>query len=176
LQAADHGNQQDVGIVAVTDNVEALNKLNSAVTRKVLVMRWLVYVCRFGLAALFLFTAGTKLAIVKAFAGNISELLSASGLNYQRWAWPPTTIAVIAAEVLTAILLLLPRTVRLGALLAAALLVGFAVYALYYVVALHGEPLECGCFWRNHRQPVGREDRAAQSGLARPLSNRAARP
>jgi hypothetical protein len=26
------------------------------------------------------------------------------------------------------------------------LLIGFASYALYYVYALHGEPLECGCF------------------------------
>jgi hypothetical protein len=40
----------------------------------------------------------------------------------------------------------LPRTVRLGALLAAALLIGFSAFALYYVYVLHGEPLECGCF------------------------------
>ena len=39
-----------------------------------------------------------------------------------------------------------PRTVRVGALCAAVLLVGFASYALYYVYGLHGEPLECGCF------------------------------
>ena len=41
---------------------------------------------------------------------------------------------------------MLPRTVRLGALAAAILLLGFAGFALYYVYALHGEPLECGCF------------------------------
>jgi hypothetical protein len=35
---------------------------------------------------------------------------------------------------------------RLGALLAAVLLIGFSAFALYYVYALHGEPLECGCF------------------------------
>jgi len=42
----------------------------------------------------------------------------------------------------------LPRTVRVGAALAALLLVAFAAYALYYVYVLHGEPLECGCFGR----------------------------
>jgi hypothetical protein len=42
--------------------------------------------------------------------------------------------------------LLVPRTVRLGAVVAAVLLIGFAVFALYYVYVLHGEPLECGCF------------------------------
>ncbi len=30
--------------------------------------------------------------------------------------------------------------------MAAALLVGFSAFALYYVYVLHGEPLECGCF------------------------------
>jgi len=109
------------------------------------ILKWLVRLSRFGLAALFLFTAGAKIAIAKTFATNVSELLSASGFNYERWMWP-TTIAVITAEVITAILLLLPRTVRIGAVCAAALLVGFAGYALYYVYVLNGEPLECGCF------------------------------
>src|SRR6266853_5971375 len=105
----------------------------------------LVQFSRFGLAALFLFTAGAKLAILKTFAGNVAELLSSAAINYERWRWP-VTIGVIAAEVLTAGLLIVPRTVRLGALLAAVLLVGFSAFALYYVYVLHGEPLECGCF------------------------------
>ncbi len=108
-------------------------------------LKWLVHLSRFGLAALFLVTAGAKLVIVKAFAVNVAELLAASGFNYGRWMWP-ITIAVIVAEVITAILLLLPRTVRLGAIFAGALLIGFAGYALYYVYVLNGEPLECGCF------------------------------
>jgi hypothetical protein len=108
-------------------------------------LRIIVQICRFGLVALFLFTAGAKLAIVKAFAANVGELLSASGFNYTRWMWP-VTIVVIVFEVITAALLLIPKTVRLGALFAAALLIGFAGYALYYVYVLHGEPLECGCF------------------------------
>jgi hypothetical protein len=102
-------------------------------------------VSRFGLAALFLFTAGAKLAIIKSFAGNVGELLSASGFNYARWMWP-VTVAVILLEIITATLLLIPRTVRLGTLCSAGLLIGFSGYALYYVYVLHGEPLECGCF------------------------------
>jgi len=94
---------------------------------------------------LFLFTAAAKLAIVNTFVKNMSELLAASGFDYQRWSWP-ATVVVIAAEIVTALLLLVPRTVRLGALCSALLLVGFASYALYYVYGLHGEPLECGCF------------------------------
>ena len=109
------------------------------------VFRIVVQISRFGLAALFLFTAGAKLAIAKAFAANVGELLTASGFNYTRWMWP-VTVAVIVVEVITAALLIIPRTVRIGALLAGLLLVGFAGYALYYVYVLDGEPLECGCF------------------------------
>src|SRR4026209_245837 len=109
------------------------------------VIRILAQISRFGLAALFLFTAAAQLAIAKAFAANVAELLAASGFNYSRWMWPATT-AVIVAELITAGLLLLPRTVRVGAICAGALLLGFAGFALYYVYVIHGEPLECGCF------------------------------
>ena len=106
---------------------------------------WLSRISRFLLAALFLFTAGAKLAVVKSFVENVGQLLSSSGINYERWSWP-VTIAVIAIEIVIAVLLLVPRTIRLGAVLAGALLIGFAGYALYYVYVLHGEALECGCF------------------------------
>jgi hypothetical protein len=109
------------------------------------VIKILVQLSRFGLAALFLFTAGAKLWILKTFAGNVAELLSSASLNSERWRWP-VTIAVIVAEIIVAGLLLLPRTVRLGAVLAALLLLGFSGFALYYVYVLHGDPLECGCF------------------------------
>jgi hypothetical protein len=108
-------------------------------------MKWIKRICRFGLVALFLFTAIAKLAIVKEFVKNMGELLASSGFDYQRWSWP-ATIVVIAAEIVTAVLLIMTRTVRIGALLAGVLLIGFAGYALYYVYVLHGEPLECGCF------------------------------
>ncbi len=108
--------------------------------------RIIVQVCRFGLAALFLFTAGAKLTIIKAFAGNVGELLSATGISQVRWMWP-ATVAVIATEIVIAIFLLWPRTVRAGALLAALLLIGFSAFALYYRYGLGNEEgLECGCF------------------------------
>jgi uncharacterized BrkB/YihY/UPF0761 family membrane protein len=109
------------------------------------VIRIVVHLSRFGLAALFLFTAVAKLAILKTFAGNVAELLSSASVNYERWRWP-VTIGVIGAEVIAAILLIVPRTVRWGALMAALLLIGFSGFALYYVYVLHGDPLECGCF------------------------------
>jgi len=104
-----------------------------------------VSISRFGLAALFLFTAGAKLWILKKFAGNVAELLSSASLNYHRWQWP-ATIGVIATEIIAAILLIVPRTVRLGAVLAVLMLIGFSAFALYYVYGLHGDALECGCF------------------------------
>ena len=112
---------------------------------RTILLKWFVRVSRYGLVVLFLFTAIAKLAIVNAFVKNMGELLASSGFDYQRWSWP-ATILVIAAEIVTALLLIFPRTVRIGATLAAVLLVGFAGYALYYVYGLHGEPLECGCF------------------------------
>jgi hypothetical protein len=105
---------------------------------------WLARISRFLLAALFLFTAAAKLAIAKTFAQNMAQLLSASG-NYERWSWP-VTVAVITIEIAVAILLLWPRTIRIGAFCAGLLLLTFAGYALYYVYVLKGEPLECGCF------------------------------
>jgi hypothetical protein len=104
-------------------------------------LKVLIHVSRFGLAALFLFAAGAKLYTIRDFAANLSNLVAAS------WVWP-AACAVIASELAAAALLVIPRTARLGALLSAALLFGFAAYALYYVYVQHGEPLECGCFGR----------------------------
>ena len=109
------------------------------------ILKLIVRICRFGLAVLFLFTAGAKLAIINTFVTNVASLLTSARINYERWQWP-ATIAVIAAEIIAALLLLIPRTVRFGAIIAALLLVGFSAFALYYVYVLHGEPLECGCF------------------------------
>src|SRR2546422_10685564 len=109
------------------------------------VLSFIIAISRFGIAALFLFTAAAKLWILKKFAGNVAELLSSASVNYQRWQWP-VTIGVITAEIIAAILLIVPRTVRLGALVAALMLIGFSAFALYYVYGLHGEALEGGCF------------------------------
>ena len=108
-------------------------------------LRILLQLCRFGLAVLFLFTAGAKLWILREFAGKVAELLSSMGMNYERWQWP-ATLAVITLEIVIAVLLIIPRTVRIGAIAAALLLIAFSAFALYYVYGLHGEALECGCF------------------------------
>jgi hypothetical protein len=104
-----------------------------------------VHIFRFGLAGLFLFTAGAKLWILRDFVGKVGELLASMKFNYERWQWP-ATIAVIGVEVVIAILLVVPRTVRWGAAAGGLLLIGFSAFALYYTYGLHGEALECGCF------------------------------
>ena len=105
--------------------------------------RWLktllVLISRFGLAAMWLFAAGAKLYTLHDFAFNLTNLMP------ERLAMP-VAISVIAAEIMAAVLLCIPRTTRAGAALTAAMLVGFALYGLYYVYVLNGEPLECGCF------------------------------
>src|SRR6266576_2509206 len=131
-------------------------------------IRYVIAVCRFGLAGLFLFTAGAKLWILQKFAGNVAELLSSSNSNYERWQWP-VTIAVIAAEILAAILLIVPRTIRLGALLSVLLLIGFSAFALYYVYVLHGEPLECGCFGNIIGSQLGIKTALRNLGLLIPV-------
>src|SRR5215210_2309335 len=99
-------------------------------------LRLLVQISRFGLAALFLFAATAKLFTLRDFVFNVSNLVWAG------WAWP-VALVVITLELVAALLLIWPRTVRFGGVLAAALLIGFAAYALYYTQVLHGEPLEC---------------------------------
>jgi hypothetical protein len=93
---------------------------------------------------LFLFAVGAKLYMrndpQESFFSNMPALVGA------RWAMP-VAIAVITAELAAAILLLWPRTARLGGVWAATLLIGFAAYALYYRYGLgNAEGLECGCF------------------------------
>src|SRR5258708_30531512 len=104
------------------------------------VLRLIITISRFGLSALFLFTAGAKLWILKKFASNVAELLSSASINYHRLQWP-ATIAVITAEIIAAILLIVPRTVRLGALVAALMLIGFSAFSLYFVYGVHVEAL-----------------------------------
>jgi hypothetical protein len=109
------------------------------------IFRFVVHLCRFGLAALFLFTAGAKLWILSEFVGKVGELLASMKMNYARWQ-RPATFAVIGLEIVIALLLVLPRTVRWGAAAAGLLLIAFSAFALYYTYGLHGEALECGCF------------------------------
>jgi hypothetical protein len=106
--------------------------------------KWTVQVSRFGLAALWLFAAGAKLYMMnnpaESFFKNMAYLVG------DRWAMP-VAVAIICAEIVAAILLIWPRTARVGAMWSAAMLMGFAGYALYYRYGLgNAEGLECGCF------------------------------
>lgn len=103
------------------------------------ILKLLVVLCRIALAGLFLFAAGAKLATFNEFTANLTNLIE------DRWV-TLAAVAIVVFEIATAALLLWPRTVRLGAVFSASLLLAFAGYALYYVYVLHGEPLECGCF------------------------------
>jgi hypothetical protein len=108
------------------------------------ILKILVQVSRFGLAALFLFAVGAKLYMInnpqESFFKNMPYLVG------EQWA-VPAAVAVIATELAAAALLIYPRTTRLGGALAATLLMGFAGYALYYRYGLKNEEgLECGCF------------------------------
>jgi len=109
-----------------------------------MLLKVLVQISRFGLAALFLFAVVAKLYFIndpkQSFFVNMPYLVG------ERWA-VPVAVAVIGTELVAVLLLLWPRTVRLGALLVAALLIGFSAYALYYRYGLNNfEGLECGCF------------------------------
>ena len=108
------------------------------------VLKILVHVSRFGLAALWLFAAAAKIYMknnpAESFFKNMPYLVG------DTWAMP-VAIAIICAEIIAAILLLWPRTARIGGMWSAAMLVGFAGYALYYRYGLgNAEGLECGCF------------------------------
>lgn len=140
----------------------------SSAPRRVTLLRWLVQISRFALAALFLFTAIAKLAILREFAANVAELLSASGINFRTWMWP-TTIGVIVLEIIAVVMLLVPRTVRWGAVLAGLMLVGFSAFALYYVYVLNGEPLECGCFGKIIGSQLGVKTALRNLGLLIPV-------
>jgi hypothetical protein len=107
-------------------------------------LKILVQLSRYGLAALFLFAVGAKLYMrnnpQESFFSNMPFLVG------ERWALT-VAVAIIVAEVAAALLLLWPRTARIGGVWAACLLVGFAGYALYYRFGLgNAEGLECGCF------------------------------
>ena len=132
------------------------------------IFRILFHVCRFGLATLFLFTAGAKLWILREFVGKVAELLSSMGMNYERWQWP-ATIAVIGVEILIAMLLIVPRTIRIGALAAGLLLIAFSAFALYYTYGLHGEALECGCFGNIIGSQLGVKTALRNLGLLVPV-------
>lgn len=111
---------------------------------KSLVLKILVQFCRFGLAALFLFAVAAKLYFIndpkQSFLTNMPYLVG------DKLALP-VAVSVIALEALAVLLLIIPRTVKFGAILSGLMLFVFAGYALYYRYWLGNiEGMECGCF------------------------------
>jgi Methylamine utilisation protein MauE len=107
-------------------------------------LKILVHVSRFGLAALWLFAAGAKIYMrndpTESYFKNMPFLVG------DQWAMP-VALGIIAAEIIAAVLLIWPQAARIGGMWSAALLVGFAGYALYYRYGMgNAEGLECGCF------------------------------
>ena len=107
-------------------------------------LKSLAHISRFGLAGLFLFAVVAKLYYISD--AQQSFFKNMSGLVGERWA-VPAAIAVMLTELIAVALLIRIRTARAGAFWTAALLLGFAGYALYYRFGMNNtEGLECGCF------------------------------
>ena len=142
MDEASGGVERHAHAEGARDEAAALRRLSSPWRSSVLF--WLVHVSRFALAALWLFAAGAKLYMrndpAESFFTNMPSLVG------ERWAMT-VAVAIICSEILAAVLLLWPRTARLGAMWSAVILAGFAGYALYYRYGLgNAEGLECGCF------------------------------
>ncbi len=100
----------------------------------------LVSLCRFALAAVFLYAAAAALNNPYEFVPNISSLVARGRRAIV------ASIAIIVVETIAAILLLIPATARMGGWWAVVLLLSFTIYPLYYLHIFGGGTLECSCF------------------------------
>jgi uncharacterized membrane protein YphA (DoxX/SURF4 family) len=97
-------------------------------------------VSRFGLATLFIYAVVAALSSPYEFVSYMSSLVvGGRGAIY-------VSIAVILAEATAAILLMIPRTARLGGYWTAVLLMSFTIYPLYHQHIFGGGSFECKCF------------------------------
>ena len=100
----------------------------------------MVSVSRFLLAAVFLYAAAMALWNPYEFVPNISSLVARGQGAIV------ASIAIILFEIIAAVLLIIPRTARVGGWWATILLFTFTVYPLYYLHVFGGGALECSCF------------------------------
>ena len=100
----------------------------------------IVALSRLGLAALFLYAAYAALSNPYEFVPNISSLVARG-----RGAIV-ASIAIVLFEIIAVVLLIIPRTARIGGWWATLLLFSFTVYPLYYLYIFGGGELECSCF------------------------------
>ncbi len=96
-ESSNNVNQASMSDRRPEDEVPTETRVSSFILPPSSFFRWLVHICRFALAALFLFTAGAKLWILKIFATNVASLLSSASINYERWQWPATILVIAAA-------------------------------------------------------------------------------
>ena len=95
---------------------------------------------RFGLAALFIYAVAAALSSPYEFVSYMSSLVvGGRGAIY-------VSLAVVLTEAIAAILLMIPRTARLGGYWTAVLLLSFTIYPLYHQYIFGGGSFECKCF------------------------------
>lgn len=100
---------------------------------------WGIFLLRLGLAGIFLYAGGVKASASQEFALALAPFTLWPG------AWlSPLAITLAWTELGVGALLLLPRSFRGGALLAAALSLGFI--ALLTWALAEGIVVNCGCF------------------------------
>jgi hypothetical protein len=96
--------------------------------------------CRFALAAVFLYAVYAAVSSPIEFVSDISSLVARG-----RGAIV-ASIAILLIEIIAAILLIIPATARIGASWSIVLLLSFTVYPLYYLHVFGGGALKCACF------------------------------
>src|SRR5215510_4518432 len=102
--------------------------------------RVFISLCRFALAAIFLYAAAVALYNPYEFVPNISSLVARGAGAIV------ASIVIVLIEIIAAILLLIPATARIGGWWAAVLLLSFTLYPLYYLHVFGGGTLRCNCF------------------------------
>jgi hypothetical protein len=96
--------------------------------------------CRFALAAVFLYAAYAAVSSPIEFVSDISSLVARG-----RGAIV-ASLAILLIEIIVAILLIIAATARIGGWWSAVLLLSFTLYPLYYLHVFGGGTLKCTCF------------------------------
>ena len=123
-------------------------------------MNLAIRLARLLLAAIFLYAGAVKLGISERFAITIAQFFILP------LAWPgPFAASLPWIEMLAGILLLIPRTARVGAFAAAVLLVAF-IGALGWAWS-QGFTVDCGCFGSTEDEPATATGNQIPYALAR---------
>jgi peroxiredoxin/uncharacterized membrane protein YphA (DoxX/SURF4 family) len=121
-------------------------------------MNTVLIAARFGLAAVFLLAAIAKLADM---SGSRRAL---EGFRVPTLLIPAGSVALPGVEIVSAVLLLVPSTARVGAALACALLLTFV--GGIAAALRRGSTPDCHCFGQFHSKPAGKETIGRNAVLA----------